>query len=95
MSPILIHLTRLINWKTNIRLDRGKNLSEGLPFMLAQKNLNITLISNNILTPQYLTALETFRIGQSMKVVNADEAIIKGHRKILDPSVKNLISKDF
>ena len=69
----------------------GLELKELIP----QKNLNITLISNNVLTPQYLTALATLKIGQSLTVVNADEAIIKGHRKILDPSVKNLISKNF
>ena len=59
----------------------GLELKELIP----QKSLNVTLISNNVLTPQYLTTLEILQIGQSLTVVNVDEAIIKGHRKILDP----------
>ena len=57
----------------------GLELKELMP----QKDLKVTLISNDILTPQYFTALNRLKIGKSLNVISVDKAIINGHYKIL------------
>lgn len=49
-----------------------------------KKNIIVTLISNDVLTPQYHFALKTLEIGSLVKVISVDEALIAGHLKVLN-----------